>query len=124
MEQQEQRFESWCIVELFGHQKLAGVVAEAQIGGCSFIRVDVPEMHGQPAFTRFYGEKAIYSITPVSEEVARAAMDYLRVRPVATYMLPEPSPPPDAPEERDEWPDEAEEPWEEEDPEEGDGVPF
>jgi hypothetical protein len=123
MEQQEQRFESWCIVELFGHQKLAGVVAEAQIGGCSFIRVDVPEMHGQPAFTRFYGEKAIYSITPVSEEVARAAMDYLRVRPVATYMLPEPSPPLSVPDERDEWPDEAEEPREEEDPEE-DGVPF
>jgi hypothetical protein len=123
MEQQEQRFESWCIVELFGHQKLAGVVAEAQIGGCSFIRVDVPETHSQPAFTRFFGQGAIYSITPVSEEVARAAMDYLRVRPVATYMLPEPSPPLSVPDERDEWPDEAEEPREEEDPEE-DGVPF
>jgi hypothetical protein len=108
---QEQKFEKWCIVELFGHQKLVGMVTEAQIGGCNFIRVDVPEVHGQPAFTRFYGEKAIYSITPVSEEVARAAMDYLRVRPVATYMLPEPSPPPGVPDECDEWPDEAEEPW-------------
>jgi hypothetical protein len=118
--EQEQGFEQWCIVELFGHQKLAGVVAEAQIGGCSFIRVDVPEMHGQPAFTRFYGEKAIYSITPVSEEVARAAMGYLRVRPVATYVLPEPSPssvgeqPEPAAYDEEEWPDETGEPWEEE----------
>jgi hypothetical protein len=132
MVEQEQRFEQWCIVELFGHQKLAGVVSEAQIGGCSFIRVDVPEMHGQPAFTRFYGEKAIYSITPVSEEVARAAMDYLRVRPVATYMLPSPEPTSTSAVPRESVEpgiigDEIDsiDPWddEEEDPEEG-GVPF
>lgn len=121
--EQEQRFESWCIVELFGHQKLAGMVAEAQIGGCSFIRVDVPEVHDQPAFTRFYGEKAIYSITPVSEEVARAAMGYMRVRPVATYMLPGPAPPPDAPDAEDGWPDEDEEMDVYRELEE-DGVPF
>jgi hypothetical protein len=123
MEQQEQRFESWCIVELFGHQRIAGRVTEAQVGGCSFIRVDVPETHAQPAFTRFFGQGAIYSITPVSEEVARAAGEYLRERPVSVYMLPSPQPLPDAPDECNVQPDEIEEPWEEEDPEE-DGVPF
>jgi hypothetical protein len=120
MEQQEQRFESWCIVELFGHQRIAGMVTEAQVGGCSFIRVDVPETRSQPAFTRFFGQGAIYSITPVSEEVARAAGEYLRERPVSVYMLPSPQPPPtecpesggyDDPEGEDgsdEWSDEVE----------------
>lgn len=36
------KFESWCIVELFGHQRIAGLVTEQTIGGCNFVRVDVP----------------------------------------------------------------------------------
>jgi hypothetical protein len=40
-------FDQWCIVELFGHTKIAGKVSEAQIGGQSFIRVDVPQIEHQ-----------------------------------------------------------------------------
>lgn len=49
------KFESWAIVELFGHQKIAGRVAEQQIAGTVMLRVDVPEADGQAGFTRFYG---------------------------------------------------------------------
>lgn len=62
------------------------------IGGQGFVRVDVPELpasngfEGQPAFTRLYGAGAIYSITPVSEEIAVAAAGGMRVRPVNVYL--------------------------------------
>jgi hypothetical protein len=85
---QQESFKEFAIVELFGHQKIAGLVTEAVIGGCSLIRVDVPAIGDQPAYTRYFGQGAIYSLTPVSEEIARSALDYIRPRPVQPYMLP------------------------------------
>lgn len=91
MEQEvKQKFEQWCVVELFGHQKIAGLVTEETIGGANFLRVDVPAFGGQSAYTRYFGGGAIYSMTPVAEEIARSALEYLRPRPVETYMLPAP----------------------------------
>jgi hypothetical protein len=85
---QADRFESWAIIELFGHTQIAGKVSEATIGGCSFLRVDVPEIDGKPAITKFYGQGAIYSMTPVSEELARAAVKSFQHRPVNVYITP------------------------------------
>lgn len=87
---EQESFHTWAIVEIFGHERLAGEVSEARIGGCAFVRVDVPTIGDQLAFTRFYGEKAIYSITPVSEEIARGAAESMRVRPINVYLLPSP----------------------------------
>lgn len=83
-------FDSWAIVELFGHSQIAGRVSEQVIAGQAFIRVDVPgfEDAGDGAFTRFFGGTAVYSITPVSEAVARMAADQMRVKPVSVYMMP------------------------------------
>ncbi len=90
----EEKFDSWAIIELFGHTRIAGRLTEQTIGGQSFIRVDVPETEDKDAFTRFFGNGAIYSITPVSEEVARVAAKRMQVQPVRIYMpelyLPEP----------------------------------
>jgi hypothetical protein len=36
--------EQWAIVEIFGHQRIAGRLTEQTIGGCSFVRVDVPAL--------------------------------------------------------------------------------
>lgn len=69
------KFESWGIVELFGHQQIAGRISEATIGGCSFVRVDVPvadEAHmDEWRYTRYFGQGAIYALNPTSEAVAR-----------------------------------------------------
>lgn len=81
-------FDQWAILELFGHQRLAGRVTEAEVGGCAFLRVDVPEADGAGAFTRFYGQGAIYSMTLVDESVARRAAAGLAVRPVTVYLPP------------------------------------
>jgi len=81
-------FDSFCIVELFGHQKIVGRVTEQVIGGQSFIRVDVPQTQRHAAFTRMFGSGAIYSITPVSEEIAKAAAERIYAEPVTVYIAP------------------------------------
>jgi hypothetical protein len=85
----DEKFETWAIVELFGHNKIAGKVSEQVIAGQGYIRVDVPELEGSPAFTKMFGTGAIYSITPVDEEIARQVARYLRIEPVHIYSLPE-----------------------------------
>jgi len=87
----DEKFESWAIIELFGHQQIAGLLTEAAIGGCSFVRVDVPEVNGRPAFTKFYGSGAIYAMTPCSEEVVRRALLSIMPRPISVFLLPEPA---------------------------------
>jgi hypothetical protein len=68
-------FDEWCIVELFGHSKIAGHVTNGTIGGCSFIRVDVPNPDGEGVkFTRYLGQGSIYAINVTTrEEVLRVA---------------------------------------------------
>lgn len=79
-------FKQWCIVELFGRQVIAGLVTEQVIGGTSFIRVDVPEVEGNSGFTRFYGNGAIYAMTPLSEEAAMVVLKRFRPEPVNVYV--------------------------------------
>lgn len=85
---QTEKFESWGVLELFGRLRLAGKLSEETIGGCAFIRIDVPEVKGAPAYTRFFTQGAIYSMTPTSEEIARGVAEGLRARPVSPYELP------------------------------------
>ena len=86
-------FESWAIIEIFGHQKYAGKVSEFAIGGCNFVRVDVPELIARrpqepamPAFTKLFGNGAVYSITLVSEDVARRVAATIRPEPLNVYI--------------------------------------
>lgn len=89
--QTSERFEGWCVVEVFGHNVFAGFVSERTIGGAALIQVDVPEVdESHPAFTKLFGAAAIYSITPTTEAHAREAAAQIRVRPVTLYILPEP----------------------------------
>lgn len=76
----------WAIVELFGHTKIAGEISEQTMYGGTFCRIDVPGADGEAGFTRFYGPSAIYSITPVSEEIAGLAARSLSVRPVTIWI--------------------------------------
>lgn len=74
MSEQGAKFEEWAVVELFGHQRIAGMVSEATIGGCPFVRVDVPATaEGRKAYTKYLGSGAIYGLTPCEEAVARIA---------------------------------------------------
>lgn len=88
-----EKFEQWALVELFGHQRIAGRVSEQTVGGCAFVRVDVPALEAQDsaaptqAMTKLYGQGAIYAMTFVDEPTARMLARQLRVQPISTYEL-------------------------------------
>ena len=83
----KEQFDLWCIVELFGHTKVAGRCTEQSIAGGNMLRVEVPETKQQPAFTRFYGNAAIYAIHPVTEDVATEMASNLSVKPVQAWDI-------------------------------------
>lgn len=78
-------FESYALVELFGHQRIVGKVTEAEIGGGKFIRVDVPELDGVQAVTRYYSPGAIYGITPLEESTCLKLAAQLKVAPMTKW---------------------------------------
>jgi hypothetical protein len=78
-------FEHWALVELFGHQRIAGKVTESEIGGGKFLRVDVPAVGDRQALTKYYGPSAIYGITPVTEETALALAQRIDAAPVTAW---------------------------------------
>ena len=80
-------FETFAIVELFGHSIISGKVSEQVIGGASFVRVDVPAIDETEAYTKFYGSGAIYCITPTDEATALRAAQGLRQKPVDVWKL-------------------------------------
>ncbi len=91
MSTEKEPFKQWAIVELFGHARIAGLVGEQTIGGCSFLRVDVPEIVVgdetlQPV-TKLYGQGAIYAISFVDEQTAIATAKEIRFQPVSVWSL-------------------------------------
>lgn len=86
-------FDEWAIIELFGHQKMAGHVTQAPIG--DMLRVDVHETEEKILYTRFINPKAIYAINPTSKEVALAVGRQFAQPPISRWeirhLLPAPS---------------------------------
>ena len=79
----------WAIVEVMGHRRFAGRVTEQVIGGQSFVRIDVPECGpDRPPFSKLFGSGAIYCISPVTEDLAKAAASRAYEAPVSEYDLP------------------------------------
>lgn len=86
-----QPYEGWAILELMGHRRRAGRVAEVEMFGGKLLRIDIPAGDGE--VTEFYGASSIYSLRPASEEVARRTAaglgDPRPIQPVE-YRLPAP----------------------------------
>lgn len=89
-EQTREGFRAYCVVELFGHQRTAGLVTEQEIGGHGFVRVDVPHPDGTTS-SHLYGPTAIYAIHPVTEEAAHAVAATCQPEPVHRWELPAPA---------------------------------
>jgi hypothetical protein len=65
---------TWAIIELRDQRRLGGFISEHPIAGAAFLRLEVPGPDGDdPVATHFYPPSALFSITPTSERMARAA---------------------------------------------------
>ncbi len=83
--QNEDKKEFYAIVSMMGHQQLAGLVDEYTIGGCSFLRITIPETTRQPSWSRLFKDNAVYSIDPCTEEVAKWKAESLNVAPMTIW---------------------------------------
>ena len=79
--------ETYCLLELMGHQKVAGLLTETTIAGKGMLRVDIPNEKGQTIHTRFYSPDAVYSISPVDRQICIGIAVKCNVRPVTIYDL-------------------------------------
>lgn len=79
--------EMWALVELFGHNRICGKVTEAELGGGSLIRVDVPAVKDKQPITKYYNVKAIYGITPVDEATALRMAESIDAAPISSYSI-------------------------------------
>ena len=60
-------FDTWALVELMGHSRIAGRVTDATIGGATFaVECAGRTSGGQPSHTRYFSPAAIYGISPVT----------------------------------------------------------
>lgn len=94
---------TWAIVELMGHQRVAGRISQQTFGGAALIRVDVPEVvyldhhyvNGQrtevtatiPAHTRSLGAASIYGVNWCDEAAATVAAHSIKHQPISPYGL-------------------------------------
>ena len=78
--------DSWAVVELMGHRRVAGRISEEVRFGVPMCRVDTPD--GDGFRTALYGGPSIYGVHLVDEQTAREAAKYTSPAPF-TRQLPE-----------------------------------
>lgn len=107
-------FEIWAVVELMGHVRMAGKVSEEERFGAKMGRIEIPHREtcgmcsGQTTeflqankctacggrgyhdtwTTQYFAGSAIYRISPVAEELARAVAAANKAAPINPYEMP------------------------------------
>lgn len=79
-------FKEWCVVELFGHQRFAGLVSQAD-WPAGFARLEVPATPGHGPMTQILSPNSIYRLSPTTEAIARVVAEECRPEPVSRYEL-------------------------------------
>jgi hypothetical protein len=83
-----EKFEAFGLVELMGHQRVAGRLTEQVVGGANMLRVDIPDSTDPEKFrTVYYGASAIYAVHITDEAAARKLAGNLGTRPPYAYEL-------------------------------------
>lgn len=73
--------DSWAILEIMGHRRLAGKLSQAEVAGVPFLRIDIPS---EPPQTQLYPASSVFGITLCSEATARAEVQ-ASVAPAVTH---------------------------------------
>ncbi len=80
-------FNQWVIIELFGHQRFAGHLSQANWPP-GFGRLEIPATDGHDAVTQLINPSSIYRLTPTTEAIATAVAAQCRPAPVHRWELP------------------------------------
>lgn len=80
---EKDKLETWAILELLGHTRLAGFVTEEERFGAKIGRIDIPTPDGDMV-TQYFSAASIYRLTPCEEAVAR---DAVKRAPAPVYHL-------------------------------------
>lgn len=81
--------DTWAIVELLGHVRMAGRLTEESHFGVALGRLDVPDRGDGGGFTTvWFGGGSVYRVTPTTEEIARAVAAANQPEPVHRWELP------------------------------------
>lgn len=78
--------ETWGVLELLGHRRLAGIIREESVAGVGMIRIDIPGEEGRMT-TQFYAPGALYCLTPCDEATARAFAIEHQPQPIQRWEL-------------------------------------
>lgn len=81
---------AWMLVELLGHNKIAGFVTEEQKFGQVLLRIEIPTCFedGLVTYTtQFYGTHALYCATPINKNDAILLSKELRPTPFSKFDL-------------------------------------
>lgn len=85
---EESKFSGWGLVEIMGHQRIAGRLGERSIAGTHLLQVDIPLSDEPEHFrTQFVGGGSIYALHPTDEKTARAMAKRLGTRPSYAYDI-------------------------------------
>lgn len=84
--QAEDKLKFYALVELFGRQRLVGMVVVDPPEFPGLIRVDVPDLLKdgkvvRKGFTRYLGRTALYGVTPITEQMVRELLPSIDGRP-------------------------------------------
>lgn len=81
-----EKVETWAIVELMGHTRLVGRVGESQL--CpGLLRVDVLDEAGEFQYTKHIGSSAIYAISEIGANEAKAIAKSFSHEPSFAYQV-------------------------------------
>lgn len=88
----EPELRAWALVELFGHQRIVGMVTVDPVDFPGMVRVDVPDLLkdgkvDRAGFTRYFGKSALYSVTPISEQSVRELLPHVDGKPARPAYL-------------------------------------
>ena len=118
MQEAQNNYSGWTLVELFGHQQEAGFVTTEYFGTAAMFRIDIPGLEEReyelekPEYgahtsyrelpigtkvkrsaisprSRLVGVSAIYGMTPCTEEVVKTAIERSIGRPLIVLSLPD-----------------------------------
>lgn len=105
-------FQQWCVVELFGHQRFAGLLTQADWPP-GFGRLDIPATPGHDPVTQLINPSSIYRLTPTTEAIATAVAASCRPQPVHRWELERAEAKPDQDDDGPAWGIGADENWDE-----------